>query len=235
MTCAFFSVAYLFIFALHYIPNYLTGGEVFIYISYFTEDFGNSFLPVLAAFFSVIAFLKIRPRRAFSDMALYSVISFLYVLPKAYVEYMYQGYTSTDAVFYAFVQGLLNAVILYVYTLLLLLLILFLIMKFAKEKTLFSEKAKLSLSSSSPFDFNSPLSSAMFVAAVPGFIYSFIIEVVDTAKYITRYDGGYRGSEIVYIVIRYLFILLTLILTEVAIFALKRACTDRFFAGERNE
>jgi len=78
-----------------------------------------------------------------------------------------------------------------------------------------------SIADDKPFDFTSPIAVAFFGAAGVRFVYNFVIEVINTVDFFINYIHSFKFEEIIYMVISYVFILVTLLLTHLIAFKFK--------------
>ncbi len=202
-----FAAVNLFAFLLSYIPTYVLESSVLAYISPFLSDIISYTLPLAAAAAAAAVFSRKGTKGAVIYALLLSLTRLAYSLPYEYIKYVYDGYVSTDALLLSLIMSVLHIAILFAEALLLLLLIIFLTSKFAMDGAIGASRTKEALTAVKAFDLSLPTTAALLIGAAPGFVYSLIIEIIDTVNFILRYSGAYRAGEVVYISARYIFIL----------------------------
>lgn len=224
----------LLVFLFDYIVNYIPGLEYFAYFTIFLSELCESVFPFSAAMVSLSFLINKSGRGAIFAGAVFSLGAIFRIFPTDYLAYMSLGYSTPDALLYGASAAFLSLLLILLEAVIILFIILFFTKLFVKEKGLLSASSFSSLSAFSPFDF-SVASLSVLIGAAPRFIYSIIMEIIDTVDYITRYFGTYKLGEIVYISVRYLLILLTLFLTQLLACFIKRYVNIACFTREEKD
>ena len=104
----------------------------------------------------------------------------------------------------------------YARTLALYLLMLFALTRFSKHKALTKDAI---FKKTDIFDFQHPVTFSLFTASIASFIYNLVLEIIDTVSYIREVEGSFEVGEIIYIMMRYVFILALMFISHaVAVF-----------------
>lgn len=202
-------------FLIFYLFNYHTDSMALFYISYYLIEFFNFLLPLAVAVAVFHAFTSGGFKSAFVCAIFFSMSKIIYLLPTGYLNFMSAGYISSDAILLSLLEALLYSALLYCISVLLFLLMLFATGKFAKIDCKNPEAIKKEGAKRGFFDFSIPIALSFFSCALVPFVISLVKEVIDTVTFLLNYSGTYRLSEILYILMRFVFILVYLFASHV--------------------
>ncbi len=209
----------LFSFLIFYIPNnFFFDIDALIYISYFIRQFIDSFIPVFSA---AVLFLSDTEKPVYKSIlpALKLALPRLvYVIPYYYLYYMAEGFDSFESIAFLSIHAV------------------FLLIVFTLEIWLYSLLARFALKrrarvhgyeidfeeERSVFDLASPLSFALFTLPLARFVYDLIQEIYSAVSYLVEYAGSYRPGEIVFMLGKFVFVLLSLLLSHLLVHFFKR-------------
>ena len=192
-------LAYFTTFLSFYLANAIyTDKAFFSYLWYLVQKATFLLLPLISALLALIA--------ALVRLIPLSLVKMIYSLPYYYLYFVYDIYDSGEAIFFALIQAVAEAIFLYAFTLVIFLLMRYLLGAFNKK----NEAKDTLLAKKTVLNFSDPVSLTFSVSALLCFLYFFIVEIVDTVSVVERYSGRLRGGEIVYIVFSYVFDVLLL-------------------------
>jgi hypothetical protein len=77
------------------------------------------------------------------------------------------------------------------------------------------------IADASPFAFDTPVSRGLLAPCLLMFVYTLVIEIIDTVTFIIDYYDSLRIDEIIYISAKYVFILILFFLSMVVARAVK--------------
>lgn len=227
----------LAVFFIVYVANYLLDSAFLVYFSMFTSEFLNSAFPIAAAALSVVIYSKATAPYAFAIAAAVVASRAAYFYPLAYLDCVAAGYVTAEALLLAILNTLLSLLVIYLEVMLISTLIVFLTTKIAMAKDKKRRGPILSeeLSVKEPLDFSHPAAVAHFSGACVIFLISLVTEIVSTVKFLIDFSGTYRASEIVYMSFRYVFILITLILSHILAFFVKNVWLNNAYDGKNSQ
>jgi hypothetical protein len=202
-------------FLIYYVPGlYAYEFEYLAYISDFLCLVIDFMIPAFSAFVLLLSSEGL-PRTILSAFKL-TLPRLIYTVPYFYLYYIYQGFDSMESLA---LLSLRSAVFLLIFTLELLLLYYGarLILKLTRRGE------ALDFSKPLPF-FDTATASAFAILMISfiKFILNIISEIVDTVTYLIDYAGEYHADEITYMILRYLFILASLLITHLLLILFER-------------
>lgn len=200
-------LAYFTTFLSFYLANAIyTDKAFFSYLWYLVQKATFLLLPLISALLALIAEAYLGMKSALVRLIPLSLVKMIYSLPYYYLYFVYDIYDSGEAIFFALIQAVAEAIFLYAFTLVIFLLMRYLLGAFNKK----NEAKDTLLAKKTVLNFSDPVSLTFSVSALLCFLYFFIVEIVDTVSVVERYSGRLRGGEIVYIVFSYVFDVLLL-------------------------
>ena len=209
-------------FLTYYLTTYVFAGTVSVYVFYFYTEIVRIIIPIASAVAIFVTYAKESAGKCFLH-SLYCTLPWLISLFPFYAyEYAYQGLVIETVISFAALHTLFMVAVLYLEN-----LILGLIMIAASRFLLSIKKVPYTKSAilcgNDPLDFSTPSSVGLFAGCSLLFLYNLIREIVDTVQFIGYADGIYEPFEIIYIVIKYVFILGTLLASYFAAHKLERS------------
>ena len=216
------SITNIICFVLYYVSSFLTSSTVLIYAYVYFSEIAMIHLPLICAAFTLTVYAKQGINKALLYAIPCSLCAFFYTFPYRAFEFAYEGYEITATLLLALLETLLTVIVNYIEITVLLLLIIFVTKIIAKSKGIPNFNFNTALSEKETFDFDKPLTAGIFSAACAVFVYSLIIEIIDTVSFLINYSGTYRTGEILYILFRYVFILGMLIISHILTHYAKR-------------
>ena len=144
-----------------------------------------------------------------------------YTLPYNYLDFFYSDLGTSDSILLSMLYSLLQIAVTFAEGFLLFLLMIFVLKKLAKQPIKTQSELSKILAPANFFDFNAPVTAAVFSAALARFIYNLGLEIYDTVLYLIKFSSSTRAEEIIYIVLSYIFILATLLLSHMSALAIK--------------
>ncbi len=211
----YFLIAEILCFLAFYIAAFTLPHEVTAYAYYYLVEVVDFALPVFAAFTVYIAYSKLGVGGALIRAIVPSVTTLAYVFPYHAFAYAYEQMVITDVLLYSSIQAAFALVVAYVKIVALAFVMIFASRMRTKKHTLGK------ISSNPAFDLSIPLNFAIFASTAAMFVYKLAIEIYDTVVYITEYIETYVTSEIVYMVFRYIFLLILLLGVHFAVCKIK--------------
>ena len=202
-----------FAFLSYYVLEYLTSVDALLTVSNFIESLIGSFLPVFTAVLIFFSYTFASKKRAFVHAIALTLTRLIYFAPFYYVYYMNSGYDTADSLILLALHSFILLLLLYGESVILFLFMVFIAKKFDRENRVPNEKL---LAENSPFDFGKPMTRAIFFASLIRFLVNLAEEIYDTTLFLIEYGDTLKVSEIVYMVISYLFIMATLLITQYA-------------------
>lgn len=200
-----FALVNLFLFILYYISTYRVSNPALLYTYTFVSDFLLTAIPLTAG----AALTSVYAKRSFKPIFLWalpiSLTHIIYLFPTYAFEYAYAGYKIGDVMLISALTTLFGTLSLYVEIILLSLLIIFVTKSFARRRGT-DYKDEL-LKKSDIFNLYAPSSAGIFAGALVLFIYDVVLEIKDTVVFIGESAGVMTVGEIVYITVRYLFLM----------------------------
>ena len=182
------------------------------------SEFAYFSLPIFAAVILFVSYAHKGFMHALPRALVFSLPYFISALPEYYLIYL-KAFDSSGAIFFSFVISLLIVFAVTAQILALVGIICFFV-RFPKSDR-FEKKALEPLCITDMSDFSKPFAKGLLFAVLAQFLISFITEVVTVVTYIIENSGTYRTSELITIVLTFLFIALELLLTYIFAFKLK--------------
>lgn len=215
-----FSGVNLAAFLIYYIPTYVIASESVEYLRYFINEAIDFALPVVTAALLIMAFAECGFR--FIPLAFATAIARLvYIFPATYLEFVgAQNLLSSDALLVSIPISLGLAIVELLVVILLVFTTYMIIDRLAMRRGRAFPDAVAD--SRSAFDFSSEFTVGIFSAGAIIFAVKLTLEIIDTVKFLTSYAETYQIGEIIYIVISFIMILAQLLVTQAAVFKIKK-------------
>ncbi len=229
---ALLAMTELAVFILHYLATYIFPSNALMYISTFMYELSSAALPIIvgASAFAIGAYSS--PRDAFIFMAAPAFAPLLYNIPAQYMSYVMSGYLSEEAIMIAILIAILYAVLFYAESALYFAIMYYATGALSRARGERAERILVEISDESVIDLGKPAALSIFIAASLRFLYSLVLEIIDTVSFLIRYTGTYRTGEIIYIVVRYAWILAMLIICILAAHHAKRRTAASAFENK---
>lgn len=129
-----------------------------------------------------------------------SVMRIFYLLPYYYLYFVFDGYSSIEALLFGLLSSIPEIAVQYA-----LMLALFVIMRVLSQRRLGEGEALCqSLSSDGIFRLEAAGCFALFGASLCAFAYLFVRECIDTVSFLIEYSGSYTVAEIIFITVSFL-------------------------------
>lgn len=206
---------YIFSFSLYCISNFLFPNEFLAYTLYFIKNAISSMFPIIALVLILPAYSERKVKGALISAIKFSLIPILYSFPAYAFEYAYAGYTIDFVLLLSLGSTILSSITVYAELLLLLLLFVFVFKNCEKKKGASDLNIKNALAEeNSAFNFSSSATLGFLSSAGAIFIYNIAREIYDTVIFLINYEGTYSTNEIVYIMYRYIYILLIFVISH---------------------
>lgn len=215
------SITNIICFVLYYVSSFLNSSAVLIYAYVYFSEIAMIFLPQISAAFTLTVYAKKGINKALLYAIFCSLCEVFYIFPHRAFEFAYEGYEITSTLILSLFETVLTVTVACIEIIVLLLLIIFVTKIIAKYKGILNFDFNAALSEKEPFNFDKPLTAGIFSAACAVFVYSLVIEIIDTVSFLVNYSGTYRIGEILYILFRYVFILGLLIISHIITHYLK--------------
>ncbi len=217
------SVTHLLLFTIYYLSNYVLEFRFCYYVSDFLIEFAESALPLTVAVFALVAYSKRRFSYGFAALyiLIFTLPCLIYALPYNYLDFFYAELNTPDAILLSLLYSLLKVAVSFAEGLLLFLLMIFVLKKLAKAPIKNQNDLFSLLSAERYFNFDVPINAAVFSAALARFIYNLGFEIYDTVLYLIKFSSSIRPEEIIYMVVSYIFILATLVLSHMIALTVK--------------
>ncbi|HBJ18350.1 MAG TPA: hypothetical protein DDY70_01185, partial [Clostridiales bacterium] len=208
---AAFSFFHLALFCAYYLISVFTADQVLIYFVYFLADFVSYLLPVTACA-GMLSFSQCAGRvPALLYGGALALSRIFYEIPQRTYGLLAEGYDTLHAILLAALISL-GVALAYFAVFLLLLLLVSLLFKKRCGKT--DARVALTDRAGGAFALDRPLPCAVFSAVLLLFAAGLVRETADTVTFFLGVSGIYSTGEIVYLISRYLFLLLTLVLLQ---------------------
>ena len=196
-------------FLVYYTVFYLISNNAALYVFYYFTEILNTLLPLITATALFTSYAECGLNKCLLHALFYSLCWVPNLFPYYSFEYAYQGIEISAVLTFATIHTLFMVIVMYIEITVLFLLMIFVSEKIARGKTSAQgESAKVKIN---PTDFSNPKTLGIFSACAAMFVYNLVCEIIDTVSYIREVEGIYQTGEIVYILVRYIFILLLLI------------------------
>ena len=227
MTAVFTTVNFLS-FLLYYFTFYVIKTQVSLhYLFYFFNELVRTLLPIIAVLASFITFTMRGFRRASLHALLFTLSWIINLFPYYAFEYAYQGIEISAVLTFALIHTLFMILVIYIEIIVLLLLMIFVTEKIGKISFANYDR-RSSLFERDIFDFSKPLCAGILSVSAAVFIYNLICEIIDTVSFIKDVYGIYDAKEIIYMVFKYIFIMIMFVLSYfTAHFVKSRLIRDR--------
>lgn len=238
------------------IGDFASGFEIYEYIRIFLSNFIDFAVPAVAS--AVLCFCDISQSTGKTILhGLYiSLGKLAYLLPYYYLYFMQisGGNDSAEALAMSALAGVFDTLVLWGNILLFCLITRLVAKHFCYRKKLseiptlirekLTEKNKKEIMESAKaealsiselnktFDFSNPATVGIFVPAFIQFVLYLIPEITTTADYLKTYAGYYRTNEIIYMIVSFLFILASMLVTHLIAFKTISAFKDKETAVE---
>lgn len=208
-------------FLIYYLTTYVIEGAVAAYFFYFYTEIVRIIIPIASAVAVLVTFAASSVPKCLL-LTLYCTLPWLiYLLPYNAYKYAYGGLVIEDVIYYALIETAFVLFMLYLLTLFLTLIMATAAYFFMRTKKMPFKRSAI-LSGSDPLDFSTPSAIGIFAGCIPLFLYNLIKEIVYTVDFIGYADGVYETGEIIYMVIKYVFILGMLLLSYFTAHKLKK-------------
>ncbi len=196
------------------------------------SDIAAFALPVFAALVLFLSYAYNGFWHALPRVFAFSLPYIIGALPENYLAYL-AYFDSAGALFFSVIITLLIVLAVSAQILALLGIMCF-FFKMPKVNR-FEKKTLLPILESDPFDFSKPLAKGLFFTVLVQFLLSFIRETVSTVNYIIDNEGTYMTSELITVVLSYLFLALELFVTYVVVYKIKNVLVEKRVAERSSE
>lgn len=196
------------------------------------SDFAAFALPVFAALVLFLSYAYNGFWHALPRVFAFSLPYVIGALPENYLIYL-AYFDSAGALFFSVVITVFIVLAVSAQILALLGIICF-FFKMPKVQR-FEKETLLPILEEDAFDFSKPFAKGLFFAVLAQFLLSFIIETVSTVNYIADNAGTYMTSELITVVLSYLFLALELFITYVAAYKIKNVLLQKRLAEKSAE
>lgn len=212
-------------FLIYYISGYVLMNEAVEYVRYFLSEAIDFALPVVTAALLAIAFAECGFRFVWLSIAT-ALARLLYLVPSAYLQFIEsQTMASDEAILLALPISFAIAAIELLVVMLLVFIIYMVTDRLAKKRGI--SYADATGEGHSAFDFSSPLSVAVFSVSATVFVVKLVLEIVDVVEFLSNYADSYQVGEVIYIAIKFIFLLAELLLTQALVFKIKSIKDDK--------
>ena len=214
-----FALVNLVAFILFYVSRYIIMDNAVEYVRYFIGEAIDFALPVVTAALVAMAMAK----RGFSALTLgvaAAIGRLVYLYPKMYLEFvMNQNLNSIDSLLVSIPFSIGFALAELLYSMVLVFIIQLIGGKLAqKHKKSFEQAVDAARSA---FDFSNELVVSVFFAGFISFLINLTLEIVSAVGFLAEYKGNYQMSEIIFMAVSFVMILVDLLVTQVVIFKIK--------------
>ena len=187
-------------------------GETFEYASYYLSKSVEFLAPPIIATVIYLVYKELGRQTALLTALTVSFARAFYTIPYYYIIFIYNyGYDSIESITLSFLATLL-VILVTVLGVVISVEAYHLVMKIISKHTDtdLSKELSLPVEKSNIFDFLAKANLPILVFALARFVFSFVIELVDTITFFIEYHLDYRAMEIVTILINFtlLFVLL---------------------------
>ena len=214
-----FALVNLVAFILFYVSRYIIMNDAVEYVRYFIGEAIDFALPVVTAALVALAMAK----RGFSVLTLgvaAAIGRLVYLYPKMYLEFvMNQNLNSIDSLLVSIPFSVGFALAELLYSMVLVFIIQLIGGKLAqKHKRSFEQAVDTARSA---FDFSNEVVTSVFFAGFISFLINLTLEIVNVVGFLAEYAGNYQMSEIIFMAVSFVMILVDLLVTQVVIFKIK--------------
>lgn len=222
--CAILTGANFALLMLYYIPYYiveaenLTEGLVYFF-TYAEEIFGWVLITVTASV-ALVYGLTWSFKKNILTILLLSLTRLMYTLPYYYLLALDFGFDSLEGLGISLAVSVIDITVFALHIFVLVFIGGFAAAAFKakslKRRELLAVKDTLSygLLPTAPFALSEPVTVGVFALCFIEFTYKLALEIYNAVSYIIDYAENYRNSEIIYMVFRFIFVLLMLLLTH---------------------
>ena len=221
-------------FLLYYLSTYIIYFSPFSYISFYFSELVSSIMPIIISVALLFVYAAGGLKKSFLFALIFVSPRIFYLFPYYSFEYAYLGYVTGEVFLLALIETVFSVIILYLTVMLLLLLIVFTSSKFAKTAFSDIESFKKLFSETSLFDFSAPVTVGVFLASFAVFFKNIVFEIIDTVNFFISYIDTFQIGEILYIIFRFVFILITLFISH-ALAYLEKNKLMRFVNGNHGK
>lgn len=213
-----FSTASLTLFLISFIPIYVLELEeipqFYTYFSMYATEIVSWLLPCVCAVILTVICARYDLRTALIKGIPLTLTNLIYTVPYYYLIGIAYGLDSIESILLSLGVSTAYLLIFYAHTALL-----FLAARYLLSRT----KAIDSLSVGGMLDLSSPATLGIFAVSAIEFVIKLCVELWQSVSYFIEYAGDYRGDDILYMVIRFIFILGMLFVAHAVCFKTKNA------------
>lgn len=229
---AFVHVAYLF-------ANDIIG-EILEYISYYLSKTVEFLAPPIIATLVYLIYKEYGKKTALITALTISFARVFYSIPYYYIIFIYNyGYDSVESITVSILATLL-VVLVTVLGVVISIEAYHLVMKIICKRTGadLSKELSLPIEKSNIFDFLTRANLPILVFALARFVFSLVMELVDTVVFLIEYHSDYRAMEIVTILINFTLLFVLLVASYLVASCIKNALiidSENEEATDKNE
>lgn len=194
-------IGYFLTFLLFYLTNYLFDSVVLTYIWVFAKKLTYLLPLLITASITLIIYCVFGKKAAYLALIPFSLSRIIYFFPYFYLQFIFDGFDSTESLLYAALSSLAEAALAYALSLLVFGVMLLIVKKSNAGRAQLDEI----IFKKTSLDFSNPLSLAFTVVSILGFSYYFISEIIDTVAILSSYYGTLTLGEIAYMLFSYVF------------------------------
>lgn len=193
----------------YYMVSHLTCDAAVLYTVYFCVTLLQFLMPVVLAAQLLALAQSTLSLRCLLWGILPALTRLCYTVPDRYIFYMESGLDTPQSLLLAGGWGLLGVGVLYGASVVL----------FLAAHCIFSRRKKdmpirVALETGGAFDTSAPLARACYALCVPVFLVYFVIECIQTVQYLNEYSGTYTTGEIFYIIGKFVFLFVSLVIGQ---------------------
>lgn len=234
-----FALGNLLEYALFHVSNmfrYDTLGTVFSYARYYLSRIWEFAMPALAVLMMLVIFAYIGKKQAFVAGAVWASTRILYYFPLGYITSIGYGYDSIEAVLIALAVSVIIAALTYIELIICFGLSMLVISKMtATRRGTLCEVMAAGLTRHDALDLGNIGTAAIGVIVLCQFIKVMVLEIVDTVGFFLEYGSTYSIGELLYIMLKYIFALLLLVMVHLFVCFIKKKVVDGRTRGEKND
>lgn len=209
-----FSAVNLVLFLISFVPIYVLELEElsqgYTYFTMYSSEITGWLLPCVSAVIICTIYTRYGLRDALIRGIPLALTNLIYTIPYYYLIGIAYGLDSIESILLSLGVSIAYVALFYCLTVLL-----FFAAKFILGRS------GASLCDGAPLDLSSAATLAVFAISVGEFLIRLVIELWQTAEYFIEYFGDYRGDDILYIVIRFVFLLAMLFISHAICFKVK--------------
>lgn len=208
-------------FLVYYFCVYVFSGDATAYALYFYSEVVKVILPIASATAVLISYARESVGKCLLRALIFTLPWLIYLFPFYAYEYAYQRLVIEAVISFATIHTAFMIAMLYLETVVISAIMIFAARLFLKKKKMPYSRIAI-LSGDDPLDFATPSVIAIFSGCSALFLYNLIKELIYTIDFIKVADGIYENADIIYMVIKYVFILGMLILSHFIAHRLKK-------------